>query len=235
MIEPDTIERLWARIIGFSYVFALAPAIFAEFYVGGKLISSDAIVTAQNIIAHERLFRLGLASNLLVFAADILLVTALYVVLERVNRRLALLAAFFRLIETTILIVAVLNDFYVLRLLSGSTYLSALSSDTLAALARLSIGAHGSTYGVGLLLFGFGSPVFCYLWLKSGYVPRTLAIWGLIASVWVGICSFSFVVFPELTRVLTVGWYGGPIFLFELTMGFWLLLKGIRTGPRYVA
>jgi hypothetical protein len=235
MIEPDTIERLWARIIGFSYVFALAPAIFAEFYVGGKLISSDAIVTAQNIIAHERLFRLGLASNLLVFAADILLVTALYVVLERVNRRLALLAAFFRLIETTILIVAVLNDFYVLRLLSGSTYLSALSSDTLAALARLSIGAHGSTYGVGLLLFGFGSPVFCYLWLKSGYVPRTLAIWGLIASVWVGICSFSFVVFPELTRVLTVGWYGGPIFLFELTMGLWLLLKGIRTAPRYVA
>jgi hypothetical protein len=235
MIEPDTIERLWARIIGFSYVFALAPAIFAEFYVGGKLISSDAIVTAQNIIAHERLFRLGLASNLLVFAADILLVTALYVVLERVNRRLALLAAFFRLIETTILIVAVLNDFYVLRLLSGSTYLSALSSDTLAALARLSIGAHGSTYGVGLLLFGFGSPVFCYLWLKSGYVPRPLAIWGLIASVWVGICSFSFIVFPELTRVLTVGWYGGPIFLFELTMGLWLLLKGIRTAPRYVA
>lgn len=235
MIEPEATEKRWARVVGFSYVFALAPAIFAEFYVSGKLISSDAIATAQNIIAHERLFRLGVASNLLVFATDVLLVTALYVVLERVNRRLALLALFFRLIETTVLIVAALNDFTVLRLLSGATYLTALSPDTLAALARLSIGAHGSTYAVGLLLFGFGSPIFCYLWLKSGYVPKSLALWGLLASVWVGICSFAFVIFPDLNRLLTVAWYGGPIFLFELAMGLWLLINGIpprRDIPR---
>jgi hypothetical protein len=52
-----------------------------------------------------------------------------------VNRRLALLATFFRLIETTILIVAALNDFYVLRLLSGASYLTTVNSDELAALA----------------------------------------------------------------------------------------------------
>jgi hypothetical protein len=230
MTEPDAIQRRWARVVGFSYVFALVPSIFSEFYVSGRLVSDDAVVTAQNIIAHERLFRLGIASNLLVFAADVVLVTALYIVLERVNRRLALLATFFRLIETTILIVAVLNDFYVLRLLTGASYLTTVNPDELAALARVSIGAHGSTYGVALLLFGFGSPVFCYLWLKSGYIPKPLAVWGLVASVWIGICSFTFVVFPELTKVITVGYYGGPIFLFELTIGLWLLFKGVRQG-----
>src|SRR5450756_1614686 len=173
MTETDAIQRRWARVVGFSYLFALVPSIFSEFYVSGRLVSDNAIVTAQNIIAHERLFRLGLASNLLVFAANVVLVTALYIVLERVNRRLALLAVFFRLIETTILIVAVLNDFYVLRLLSGASYLTTVNSDELAALARVSIGAHSSTYGVALLLFGFGSPVFCYLWLKSGSVSYT--------------------------------------------------------------
>gem|GEM_PF-1124123 len=172
MTEPDAIQRRWARVVGFSYVFALLPSVFAEFYVSGRLVSDNAIVTAQNIIAHERLFRLGIASNLLVFAADVVLVTALYVVLEKVNRRLALLATFFRLIETTILFVAVLNDFYVLRLLSGASYLTTVNSDELAALARVSIGAHGSAYGVALLVFGFGSPVFCYLWLRSGYIPK---------------------------------------------------------------
>jgi hypothetical protein len=230
MTEPDAIQRRWARVVGFSYVFALVPSIFAEFYVSGRLVSGNAIVTAQNIIAHERLFRLGIASNLLVFGADVVLVTALYIVLERVNRRLALLATFFRLIETTILIVAVLNDFYVLRLLSGASYLTTVNSDELAALARVSIGAHGSTYGVALLLFGFGSPVFCYLWLRSGYIPKPLAVWGLLASVWVGICAFAFVVFPELEKVVTVGYYGGPIFLFELTIGLWLVFKGVRQG-----
>lgn len=230
MTEPDAIQHRWARVVGFSYVFALVPSIFAEFYVSGRLISGDAIVTAQNIIAHERLFRLGIASNLLVFAADVVMVTALYIVLERVNRRLALLATFFRLIETTILIVAALNDFYVLRLLSGASYLTIVNSDELAALARVSIGAHGSAYGVALLLFGFGSSVFCYLWLRSGYIPKLLALWGLLASAWIGICAFTFIVFPELEKVITIGYYGGPIFLFELTIGLWLLFKSIRQG-----
>ena len=228
MIEPDAIQRRWARVVGFSYVFALVPAVFAELYISGRLVSDNAVLTAQNIIAHERLFRIGIASNLLVFAAVVLLVTALYIVLERVNRRLALVATFFRLIETTIYIVAALNDFSVLRLLSGASYLTTVNSAELAALARVSIGAHSSAYGVALLLFGFGSPVFCYLWLKSGYIPRPLAMFGLLASVWIGICSFAFIVFPELTRVITIGYYGGPIFLFELTIGLWLLFKGIR-------
>jgi hypothetical protein len=232
MIEPDAIQRRWARVVGFSYLFALVPAVFAELYVSGRLVSDNAITTAQNIISHERLFRLGLAGNLLVFAADVVLVTALYIVLERVNRRLALVATFFRLIETTILIVAVLNDFSVLRLLSGASYLTIVSPDVLAALARVSMTAHGAAYGVALLLFGFGSPVFCYLWLRSGYIPKPLAVWGLLASVWIGICSFTFVVFPELEKVITIGYYGGPIFLFELSIGLWLLFKGVRQGTR---
>jgi hypothetical protein len=232
MTDADAIQRRWAVVVGFSYLFALVPAIFAEFYVSGRLVSGDAIVTAQNIIAHERLFRLGIASNLLVFAADVLLVTALYIVLERVNRRLALLATFFRLIETTILVVATLNDFYVLRLLSGATYLTTVNPNVLAALARVSIGAHGSAYGVGLLLFGFGSPVFCYLWLKSGYIPKALAVWGLLASAWIGICAFAFIIFPELEKVITIGYYGGAIFLFELTIGSWLLIKGAKLQLR---
>ena len=228
MIAPEAIQRRWARVVGLSYLFALAPAVFAEFYVSGRLVSDNAITTAQNIMSHERLFRLGLASNLLVFAADVVLVTALYIVLERVNRRLALVATFFRLIETTILFVAVLNDFSVLRLLSGASYLTVVSPDVLAALTQVSMGAHTATYGVALVLFGFGSPVFCYLWVRSGYIPKPLALWGLLASVWIGICSFTFVVFPELTTVITVKYYGGPIFLFELAIGLWLLFNGIK-------
>lgn len=228
MNETDAVQRRWARLVGLSYVLAIPPAVFAEFYALSKLVSDNAVATAQNIIAHERLFRLGTASNLLVIAIDVLLVTSLYVVLERVNRRLALLAAFFRLMETTILVVAVLNDLYVLRLLSGANYLSALNQDALAAMARVGLGMHGSAYSVALLLFGFGSTVFCYLWLRSRYIPTPLAAFGLVASAWVGVCSFAFVIFPELTRAIGVGYYGGPIFLFELTVGSWLLIKSIR-------
>jgi hypothetical protein len=30
--------------------------------------------------------------------------------------------------------------------------------------------------------------------------------------------------------VITIGYFGGPIFLFELTIGLWLLFKGIQQG-----
>lgn len=229
----DETQRKAARVVGLAYLFALIPAIFAEFYVRGQLIVfNNAAETARNIMAHERLFRLGIASNLICFGIDVVLLTALYLVLKPVNRSLALLAAFFRLIETTVLVVAALSDFQVLRVLSGADYLRVFEADRLQALARLSIGAHGDVYNVGLLFFGFGSPVFCYLWFKSGYIPRALAAWGVLSSLLVGASAFAFIIFPELAKVVTIGYYGGPIFLFELTMGFWLLLKGLRPSGK---
>jgi hypothetical protein len=37
----------------------------------------------------------------------------------------------------------------------------------------------------------------------------------------------TFILFPDFEKPFSVIFYGGPIFIFELTMGFWLLVKGI--------
>ncbi len=226
----DESQRKAAKVVGLSYLLALPPAIFAEFYVLGRLIVyNNAVDTARNILAHERLFRLGTASNLTAFAIDIALITALYLVLKPVSRNLALLAAFWGLIETAIFVVTLLNDLEALRLLSSDTdYLRVFEPDRLQALARLSISAHGAGYGVGLVFAGLRSTLFCYLWFKSSYIPRALATWGMLASILMGACAFSFIIFPELAKVVGVLIYGAPIFFFELTMGFWLLLRGLR-------
>jgi hypothetical protein len=225
----DETQRKAASVVGAAYLCALAPAVFAEFYVLGQLVvSSNAVQTALNIAAHERLFRLGIAANLAVFAIDAALIAALYVVLRSVNPTLALLAATWGLIETTILVVVTLSDFNVLRILSGAEYLKVFEVDRLQALARLSIGAHGDAYNVGLVFAGLRSTAFCYLWFKSRFIPRALAAWGMVASLLMGACALAFIIFPELAKVVPVEIYGGPIFLFELTMGFWLLLKGLR-------
>jgi hypothetical protein len=229
----DQTQRNAATVVGFAYLFALPPAIFAEFYVRAHLIAfDDAARTARNIIAHERLFRLGIASNLLVFSLDVVLITALVVVLMPVNRSLALLAAGWGLVETATLVVATLRDLDVLRILSGADYLRAFEANRLQALARLSVSAHADVYNVGLVLAALRSTVFCYLWFKSRFIPRALAAWGVVASCLMGACAFALIIFPELAKVIPVEVYGGPIFFFELTMGFWLLLKGLRSpGP----
>jgi hypothetical protein len=216
-ISTDESQRKAARVVGWAYLLAIPPALFAE-----------AVATVPNITAHERLFRLGTASNLGTFALDVVLITALYVVLKPVNRNLALLAAFWGLIETAILVVATLGDLEALRVLSGADYLRAFDADRLQALARLSMGAHGAAYQVGLVFAGLRSTLFCYLWFKSNFIPKTLAAWGVFSSLLLVTCTYAFIIFPELRQVVTVAYYGGPIFVFELTMGFWLLLKELR-------
>src|SRR5450756_1917069 len=148
----DAAQRRAATVVGLSYLFALPPAIFAEFYVRTRLIAfHDAAQTAQNIMAHERLFRLGTAGNLTVFALDVVLILALYVVLMPVNRSLALVATGWGLIETAILVVVTLSDFDVLRILSGADYLRALDADQLHVLMGLAVASHDATYRVGLV------------------------------------------------------------------------------------
>src|SRR5712691_1527447 len=160
----DESQRKAARVVGIAYLFALVPAVFAEFYVRAQLIASgDVAQTAQNIVAHQRLFRLGIASNLTVFAVNVVLIVALYVVLMPVSRSLALLATGWGLIETATLVVVTRSDFGVLRILSGADYLHAFEANRLQALARLSGGAHGAAYNVGLVLAGLRSTAFCYL------------------------------------------------------------------------
>lgn len=222
----DESQHKAAKVVGFSYLFALPPAIFAEFYVRNQLITFDnAAQTARNIMAHEQLFRLGIASNLSVFAIDVVLIIALYVVLMPVNRSLALLATGWGLIETAILVVATLSDFDVLRILSSVDYLRAFDASQLQALARLSVSAHDATYRVGLVFAGLRSTAFCFLWFKSRLIPGALAGWGILASLLLGASALLLIIFPELAKVVSVVIYGAPIFFFELTMGFWLLLR----------
>lgn len=114
-------QRKAAKVVGFTYLFAMAVALFAESYVRGHLIVlASAAETARNIMAHERLFRLSIAADLIMVATDVVLLTALYVVLKPVDRSLALVAAFWRLVENSVCAVMTLNRLDALRVLSGA-------------------------------------------------------------------------------------------------------------------
>lgn len=221
-------QRIAARVVGFTYLFGFL-GVFDAFYVRPHLIVDDAAETARNIIAHERLFRLGIATDLLTFASIAVLLTALYVVLKPVNRGLALVAAFWRLLEASTCVVMTLTSLDVLRLLSRAAYLRAFEPDHLQAWTMLSIGAHGDGYNVGEIFLGLGSTVFSYLWFKSRYIPRALAAWGLFSSALLATCTLAFVIFPNLADTLEPGCYV-PIAIFELAMGFWLTIKGLRAS-----
>jgi hypothetical protein len=80
-IEPS--QHTAAKVAGFLNLLMMGTGIFAEFYARGSLIvPGDALRTAKNIAASERLFRIGTVSDLIAFTGDVLLIWALYVVLK---------------------------------------------------------------------------------------------------------------------------------------------------------
>jgi hypothetical protein len=113
----DDSQRKAARAVGLAYLFGFI-ALFNEVYVREILIvRGNPGETARNIIAHEQLFRLGMAADLLVFTSIVVVLAGSYVVLRPISRGLALLGASWRLLEASTAIMMTLSSFYVLRLL----------------------------------------------------------------------------------------------------------------------
>jgi hypothetical protein len=227
----DESQRKAAKVAGILYLFTILTANLTEFYVRRPLtVPGDAMQTAVNIAAHEQLFRTGVASDLIMLAASVMLVVALYVVLKPVNRNLALLGVFWWLVECSIAAATVGIDFAAVLSLSGAHSLPALNAEHTQALARLLISLDTGGNRVAALFFGLGSTLFCYLWLKSRYIPRLLAAWGILASLVPTLVPLSTIVFSSLADApLRRARSGIPIVIFEVVVGFWLLIKGIHT------
>ena len=192
------------------------------------IVPGNAAETARNIVAHETLFRLSLVCNLAYSASVIVLLAALYVILKPVNPGLALVGALFRLVFALMWLLTALNLLGALRLLGSASYLQVFEADRLQALARLHLGANFDDYYVGLPFFSLASTVCSYLWLKSNYIPRGLAVFGVISSAWCVICAFVFLIFPHFNKIVNDYWFDSPMAIFEMVLSFWLLFKGLR-------
>lgn len=243
-IEPA--QQSAARVAGFFYLLTTALAAYAELFVRAPLIvRDDAARTASNIAANAQLFRVSIVCDLLMVACVVILNLSLYQLLAPVHRRLALVAASWRMFEVSAHAVAAVSSFVVLRLLSGAEYLQVFEPRQLQALARLFVGAHGSGYNVALLFFALGSTTYMYLLVRSRYVPRALAFSGVAASAltllfilarmlfpaWVTETTAAVRALPAVALVL-LAMIVVPIFAFEVTLGLWLLVKGVRVPER---
>ena len=226
----DESQRAAARIAGLACLISFVTVVAVNFGIFARLtIRGNPAETARKILAHETLFRIGLAGNLVYCVGVVVLLTALYVVLKPVDQNLALLAAFGRLVHGLTWLLVAINLFTALRLLSGADYSRAFGPDQLPVLARLYLSGFDQYY-VGLLFWALGATVGSYLWFKSKYIPRALAAFGVISSAWCAACTFVLFIFPGFRSVVNWWWYDSPMGIFELALSFWLLFKGLRSS-----
>jgi len=209
---------------GVALLLMSALAGFGNFVsLKGLVTQGNAAQTAKDITGSEGLFRLGIASLLLVIALDVVIALALYRVFSPVNKSISMLAAALRLVYAGVFMVAIGQLLGVLRLLSNDGYLSVFSADQLRTQALLGINAFTDLWHAGLFLFGLHLLVIGYLAFRSGYVPRLLGV--LLAIAGLGYVTDTFGV------ILSQGtWTDVSSFTFigEFLFALWLVIWGRR-------
>ena len=159
----------------------------------------------------------------------VVLLTALYIVLRQISQGISLLAAILRLVGMLMWLVMTLNLFDALRLVHGAEYMHPIETDKLQVLARLNLGARFDYYYVGLLFSSLASTLSGWLWIKSRYIPRAMALFGLISSAWCVLCTLIFYVFPNFDSSINLWLFDSPTGIFDIVLSFWLIIKGLKS------
>jgi Domain of unknown function (DUF4386) len=200
VVRPDSSMRQAARIVGILFLAGFLT------YGVGNLIATD-IVRSDDRAGSTALFVTGAALMLLNSAFVIGIGVLMFPILRAHNQAIAAGYLGTRIFEGVVLAMGVVSLVVV--------------TDPAAA-----IHADSVFYSVAEAGLGIGSLFFCALLLRTGLVPRFLAVWGFI-----GYACFVGGNLLELFGVAGAGLVGtipgGP---FELTFGIWLIAKGFRSA-----
>jgi hypothetical protein len=225
----ENAQRTAARIAGWSYLASFAVVVFANYVLLNPLvIPRNAVDTSRNILVHSTQFRIALSLFLTYSVGAVVLAGALYIILKPINHYLALLGALFRLVFAMSWLLSAIHMLGALRFLGTTPYLQIFEPDRLQVLSRVTMATTFDDYYVGLPFFGLAATVCAWLWLKSKYIPRGLAIFGVIASAWCVFCAFVYLIFPDFNKIVNDYIFDSPMALFELVLSFWLLIKGLK-------
>jgi len=224
-----------ARVAGALYLLNGVTGYFSIMYVPSTLIvSGNTAATANNILAHEMLFRVSIVSELICAADFIFLLRALYRLLNGVNKTHASLMLTLGLVSLPIMFLNVLNEIAALALFRGADFLSVFEKPRLDALAMLFLHLHGQGIAVaeifwGLYFFPFGVLVF-----KSGFLPRILGVLLIAACFGYLADSLTWLLLPSygdlVNRFARILMGAG-----ELSIMAWLLIKGAKVRTFAVA
>lgn len=218
-----------ARIAGFCYLVVIATGLFSEVFVRQIVrVSNDALATASNIQANEMLFRWGFVADLINFVVGIPTVLIIYHFFKKSNKILLQIALALVIIQTAIIAANLLNQITPLLLLSNETYLNIFEQSQLATLSLLSLNIQSQGYSIGLVFFGFYCILIGFVIYKTNAMPRVIGVLYAIAGLCYLINSFTMFLSKGFANPIFV-YLAIPIFIGELSVCLWLLIKGIDT------
>jgi len=217
-----------ARVAGILYIIASVIGFVRLGYIPKALfVHGNVAATANNIAAHESLFRLGLFSELLGGVLWLLVPLALYQLLKGVDGDLAILMVILgSLMQVPLFFVNVVTDAAALLFARGADFLSVFDKTQRDAFVKLFLSLHHQVDLANMIFWGLWLIPFGVLVYRSRFLPRFLGVWLVMACfAWLALSFTGFLLPAYEDTVYTIT---QPIVLGEVVTMLWLVIMGAK-------
>lgn len=223
--NPGTLTvKLASLIAGIATLVMAFTVPVAEFRILPSLIDyKDAAGTFLNIRTNPTIFSTAILIQFTTVICDLVLAWALYYVLRPYSRKLALLAAWARMVYTAFNVAALMNLIHVMSIIRLSDGLKSTPPSQLHDQVLISLRTFSYEWRLGLLYFGFYLAFLGVVIYKSGYIPKWVGLAVLLAGLGYIIDDLKVFLFPELNTGYL--WF---TYLGELVFMGWLIWTGTR-------
>jgi hypothetical protein len=219
-----------ARIAGFLYLLLVIAAPLRMLIPSTLFVNGNASATANNIAAHETLFRLGIVGDLFCGTILIFIVLALYRLFQEVDQNLAVLVVILGgVLPAAIDFVTVVNDAAALILVRGADFLSVFDKPQRDALAMLFLRMHDQEILAAEILWGLWLIPLAILVYRSRFLPRFLGVWLIVNGFAYMATSLTGLILPAYEKAVRN--FTFPALTGEVAFVLWLLIKGAKEPP----
>ena len=217
-------DKNTSRFLGAAFLLqVIASLVNGLFLLQPLIVPGNITESMVNIANNAFQLRASIVVEMLTVIGIVMIGVLMYDVLKKQDRKIAIVAMGLYLVEATILAVSRIPA-YVLLLVSQESVIAG-HPDYMQVLANMLYESMNFGYELHMLPFALGATLFYYLFYKSGYLPRWLSLLGIVASPLALVGTFLNLLGYEVPIVVFI--LNLP---FELGIGLWLLIKGIRVS-----
>ena len=221
-------ETQAARMTGILFIAATGAAIVSGYFLLPTLEASDYLT---QISANHTPVMLGALFYFIMAAAGASIAIPMYPILKKHNESMALGAVGFRIIEGAIFMVGVFLVMSLLPLSQGFVDAGAPADSAFQTLGEILVAGYTIDHAVVPAVFAFsiGALMYYLIFYQSKLVPRWLSVWGII-GILLGVSNglidmFGGVPIETVSMLLDL-----PIFVNEMVLAIWLIVKGFNTS-----
>ena len=218
-----TNERRLARWAGLVYLMVVVTGLFSQGYVPGRVAApGHPEVLLGNIVAHETLFRAGIAAFMVEHGTFLVLPLLLYRLLGTVHRCAALAMVALAVAGVPMALLAVAHRLDALLLLTDARQLP----------VELALKSYANDILVASVFWGLWLGPFGYLAIRCGRLPRVLGVLLMLGGAGYLVDIFGQLLLPGYADMTFSNYVNLPAAVGDVGTCLWLLVMGI--GKRAV-